>query len=691
MKLINIKENKKLTITILSIVIAAVIFVPTMYSFAYLESIWDVYNSLGNVPVAFVNLDNSVTRNGKEYSLGKDIEKNLKSNKKVDWKFVSYKDAIDGVKGTKYYAVIEIPKNFSQSVASAQDGKFKTPQIIYIGNQGKNFVFSQMSSKVADSIKENVSSNVQKEISKSLVNSLVNVKVSIKDAADGTQQLQAGTEKLVMGSSQLSDGLNTAAGGSKNLQAGLQTIASGQDKIVSGYPVLIDGLNTLKSNLTMPNDKLPLLVNGASELNYKTGLIANGASEFDTSFGALTNGIKGADSVLNSELAAINNSNLSDEDKYKLTASITALNKISGTNVGNSSEAPLNKAAASAHMLSTNLNQLKGGTQGVSDGVSALSSGIEDSQNKAAAGVDKLIAGANTLQNGSRNVLTGLNTAVNKTDELEAGLDKLSSGSKALTSGIQTANDGTGKLNNGLNAGYNKINDNLKFNADNMSNFVSNPITLKDSSINSVKYYGEGLAPYFISLSLWIGAMFISVIISIVKKLNLFKSKLINSFAGSFIIGSGLVILQSCILSFTLLNGLKINPVSIPEFCVINAFISVAFFSVMYGLSYAIGILGGAVMFVVLILQLASSGGTFPIETAPEFFRIVNKVVPMSYSVSTLRMTISGINQSVLNHNILVILTFMVVFLAGGFIIQTLISRVRNIKKCSNSDSAEAA
>lgn len=691
MKLKNIKENKKLIITILSIVIAAVIFVPTMYSFIYLKSVWDVYNKLDSVPVAFVNLDNGVTKNGKKYSLGKDIEKNLKNNKKVDWRFVSYKDGIDGVKGTEYYAVIEIPKNFSKSVASAQDGKFKTPQIIYIGNQGKNFVFSQMSSKIADSIKENVSSSVQREISKSLVTSLVNVKVSIKDAAYGTQQLQTGTDKLASGSSQLSGGLSTAADGSKNLKAGLQTIASGQDKIVSGYPVLIDGLNTLKSNLTVPNDKVPLLVNGASGLNYKTGLIANGAGKFDTSFGALTNGIEGTDAVLNSELTAINNSNLSDEDKYKLTASITALNKISGTNVSNSSEAPLNKAAASVHMISTNLNQLKTGTQGVSDGVSELSSGITDSQNKAAAGVDKLIVGANTLQNGSSNVLTGLNTTANKTGELETGLGKLISGSTELTSGIQTANDGTGKLNNGLNAGYNKINDNLKFNADNMSNFVSNPVILKDSSINSVKYYGQGLAPYFISLSLWIGAMFISVIISVVKKLNVFKSKLINGFIGSFIIGSGLVILQSCILSFTLINGLNINPVSISEFYVINAFISAAFFSVMYGLSYAIGILSGAFMFVALILQLASSGGTFPIETASEFFKIVNKVVPMSYSVSILRMTISGINQTVLNHNILVMLIFMVVFLAGGFIIRTVISDGRNIKNCSDSDSAEAA
>ena len=179
--------------------------------------------------------------------------------------------------------------------------------------------------------------------------------------------------------------------------------------------------------------------------------------------------------------------------------------------------------------------------------------------------------------------------------------------------------------------------------------------------------------------------MFMSLIFSIAKFLNLFKRKLMNSFIGKFMAGAGLVTLQALILSFTVIKGLGINPVSVPKFYLTNVFLAITFFSVIYGVTYAIGIIGAAVMFIVLILQLASSGGTFPIETAPVFYRVINTIIPMTYSVNILRMTISGINQSLLNHNMLVMLIFIVVFLCGGFLIRTTINHVKNKTHITNN------
>ena len=99
--------------------------------------------------------------------------------------------------------------------------------------------------------------------------------------------------------------------------------------------------------------------------------------------------------------------------------------------------------------------------------------------------------------------------------------------------------------------------------------------------------------------------------------------------------------MQAIILSFVLVKALRITPVSITSFYISNIFIAIVFFSVMYGVSHAIGIIGAPIMFIVLLLQLASSGGTFPIETAPVFFRSIGKIVTMTYSVSTLRMIIT--------------------------------------------------
>jgi putative membrane protein len=775
MKIKDKKQNKKFLNTILAISIAAVMFIPMLYSFIYLGAFWDPYNKLDNVPVAFVNLDKEVTRDGKEYSIGEELENNLKSNDKVAWKFVSLEEAKKGVEGTSYYAMIEIPEDFSEKIAASQDGEFKNPEVIYEANKGRNFVFSQISEKVAENLKAEVSSNIQKEISKALVNSLYDVKVSIKDAGNGADALQKGTQKLFDGSTQLtngigqaangsvqlksglmqanngtvdlqngtqklldgsvnlSNGMSTVANGSKQLQSGLNSLSDGEGQIVNGSTALINGLKELKNSLVKPNDEISILVKGAADVSNNTTLIEQGAEKLDNSLAGINSaadgvkqandGISQATSIFNEESASIDNSNLSQADKAKLKSAISVVNKVNNSNMSANIETQLRTAATSGQPLVNSLKQLKDGSKQVSDGVEQLSNSITENQTKAAAGLDKLINGAIAMQNGSYNILNGLdtvtqksgellnglnnlnngsislkdslrtvndgginlenglNTAVEKTGELLEGLKQLNSGSNSLNNGLKDANEGASKLSDGLNSGYDKMNENLKFNSDDMSKFISNPINLKDNSINDVKHYGEGLAPYFISLSLWLGAMFINLIFSIVKSLKIVKNRFLKSFAGKFIIGSGLAIIQAIILSFAIAKGLQIDVTSTSGFYISNMFIGVVFFSIMYGLSYAIGIISAPILFVVFLLQLSSAGGTFPIETAPQFYRIIGQIFPMTYAINTLRMIISGINSSILNSNIIVMLIFVISFLGGGVLFKTIVNIIKKKSK----------
>lgn len=771
------KHNKKNLITILGISIAAVMFIPMLYSSIYLGAFWDPYNNLNNVPVAFVNLDKPVTKDGKEYAVGKELENNLKDNDKVAWKFVDLNEAQKGVNGTAYYAMIEIPEDFSAKIAESTDGEIKSPEIIYEANKGRNFVFAQISEKVAESLKTEISSNIQKEISKALVDSLYDVKVSIKDAGNGAGELEAGTQKLYDGSNQLtsgigqaangsvllknglmqansgtaklqngtqklldgsvnlSNGVSTAANGSKQLQSGLNVLSTGQSQIVNGSVTLVKGLNSFKNSLIQSNDQVSALVKGASDVSNNTELIEQGAEKLDNSLAGLksladrvkqaNDSISQASSILNEELTNIDNSNLSEADKEKLKTAILAINKVDSSNMSVNIEAPLRESSGSAKQLVSSLKKLKEGTKQVSDGVGQLSTSIANNQAEASKGLDQLINGAILMQNGSSDLLSGLNTvteksgelsnglsslnngsiilkdglktvndgtislengistAAQKTGELSDGLKQLSNGSSVLSNGLKDAKDGVDKLGNGLNDGYDKMNENLKFNSENMSEFVSNPVALKDNSINDVKHYGEGLAPYFVSLSLWLGAMFINLILSITKSLKVVNNRFLKSFTGKLLAGSGLAVIQSVILSLVLVSGLKINVTSISDFYISNMFVAVVFFSVMYGLSHAIGIVSAPIMFIVFLLQLSSAGGTFPIETAPEFYRIVSEVFPMTYAISTLRMIISGINSSVLNDNVRIMLMFMCAFLGGGYLIKFVFNRINMKKKLS--------
>lgn len=773
------KDYTKTMKAVLTLAIIGIMFVPMLYSTVYLGAIWNAYGEIGNVPVAFVNKDEPYTKDGKEYFIGADLENSLKNNDKVAWKFVDYETAMSGLEGTEYYAVIEIPEDFSEKIANAQDGEFGNPEIIYSANKGRNFIFSQISEKIAVNLKTEVSSSIQEEISKALVDSLNDVKVSIKDAGDGAGKLATGqqqlldgsaaleigaekaasgseelgnglvgaasasallhdgTSKLLDGSIAMSAGLSAAADGSEQLEQGIMTIASGESRITAGAVGLVAGLNDLKASLTQPDSRIPLLVSGSADVNANTAAIVQGAEQLNSSLntglnsladavGQATDAISQSSGVLNSEIDSINNSDMSQEDKAKLIAAISAIDKVNSSDMSSNIEAPLRGAANSSQPLVDSLKQLAQGTEKISGGISSLAAALSENRSKAAAGLDQLMVGANALQSGSSSLLEGLDTASSKTGELTAGLNQLdnasvsisgglsavnegnaslssgldtaaektseltsglwqlSSGTTSLNRGIQAVADGTVKLRDGLAKGYETLSGNLNFTSEDMSKFVADPVALKNASINDVGCYGEGFAPYFMSLSLWIGTMLMSLAFSVGKKLKLFKSRLMQSFAGSYAAGAALAALQAVILSFVLVKGLGITPVTVSGFYLSNIFVAVVFFSIMHGVSNAIGIFGAPVMFVLLLLQLASSGGTFPIETAPAFYRAINGFIPMTYSVNIIRAIVSNANTALLGHNICIMLVFMTAALAGGILIRALINRVK--KRAENKN-----
>ncbi|MCR3757396.1 YhgE/Pip domain-containing protein [Clostridium felsineum] len=750
MKLKELKSNKSFIWKTLAITTIAIMFIPMMYSLFYLKAFWDPYGSLKQVPVAIVNQDKSYSKDGKSYTLGKDLVKKLKDDPSMKWEFVNYNKAKEGVTGTDYYAMIVIPKDFSEKIANSSTGDFKKPKLEYIANKGRNFIFSQLSSKAAESMQNQISTKIAKQTSEVLVDKLYDVKNSIKDASTAQNKIQDGTQKLVNGSGDLSNGLNTAYTGSQALKTGLDTAATGSNTLGNGLLQLSNGNTTitnglgsalkgssdLQNGLNQLSNGQAQIVKGSgdllagltafktqlskgtdmSELKKATSTIAQNSNNIINNSKATVTNATTANSEIDSAIAALNKGDsataLSELQKAKnSTTTIVALNAPSQASTDNITSittidtavsavsgqvqstlaqtqktmgSAIDKFIDGANKINQGSTQVYNGLNSAATGANSLSSGLS----KLYDGSNKIQTGLNSAYTGSQNLTTGLNTAASKTGELSSGLGTLNDGSKTLNSGLGTLNDGAIQLKNGLNDGYNTINNNLKFTSTGMANFVSNPISLSDKSINKVSSYGEGLAPYFISLSLWLGAMFINLIISVVSMLNLTKNKFLNSFVGKLIVGIGLVTIQSIMLTLSLQLVLGMTSVNNAYFYLNNVFTSIVFFSIMYGLSTAFGVMATPISFVLLILQLSSCAGTFPIETAPVFYRVVNKVIPMTYTVKVIRMVLSGINYSDLSHNLLVLLSFIVIFLLGGFGIKTLRSSIKNGIANENAENA---
>lgn len=663
-------DRKKALFRMICIVMVALLFVPLLYSGIYLSAFWDPYSRFDKVPVAFVNQDQPVVRDGKTYHLGQDIQDSIEDNKSIGWHFVSYDEAKRGIRGATYYALIVIPADFSKKIAEAKKGKLERPSIIYEGNKGKNYVFAQVSQRAAENIKEKITGTIQKEAVKALTKGLYDVKDSLKDASDGAHDLQTGTKKLAAGSSRLSAGIHDAANGSQKLQDGLEKAAAGQTKLSTGLNTLVDGLEQFKGGITQSASDISVLSEGAKTVSNRLQQLTTAIDQANLSQGLTAS----ADSISQLKEALSQASSLLE--KTNDPASIARAREIVAQLITTMNDQDLEKrlttSASAADDLISILKRLKRGAEKVAEGTKALES--------AAQGVDQLLDGAKKLQSGSHDLQKGLNTAANKTAELTTGLTKLETGAKQLNAGIDSANQGAGKLQDGLKAGYEKMNDHLTFTVEGISNYVKNPLAIKDKTINKVKYYGEGLAPYFISLSLWLGAMLINLVLSLTKLTDVVKTKFLKTYFRTFISGSILVMIQAVILSLVLVFGMGIDTVNQPLFFLGNMFISVVFFTIMYGLTYAIGLIGTPIVFILFILQLASSGGTFPIETAPKFFRVLSPFFPMTYTVEGLRMITSGITASRLMTITTILAVFLLIFLIGGYILNRAFKGLRTIK-----------
>ncbi|WP_238883370.1 YhgE/Pip domain-containing protein [Clostridium sp. YIM B02551] len=201
--------------------IAGIIIVPLLYSLLYLAAFWDPYSRMDKLPVAVVNLDAGATMDGKEVNYGKDITDELKDNKDMGWRFVSYQDAVDGTKGDKYYSMFVIPEDFSKNIVTAKDSTPVKADIIYTSNNRKNFLASQIGSKVEDKLKATINEKISKEYVKVTYENLDTVKSGMNDAADGSGKLADGLTTLKGNIPALEDGVNKLYDGSNQLNGGL--------------------------------------------------------------------------------------------------------------------------------------------------------------------------------------------------------------------------------------------------------------------------------------------------------------------------------------------------------------------------------------------------------------------------------------------------------------------------------------
>uniref|UniRef100_UPI00262026D8 YhgE/Pip family protein n=1 Tax=uncultured Clostridium sp. TaxID=59620 RepID=UPI00262026D8 len=296
-------------------------------------------------------------------------------------------------------------------------------------------------------------------------------------------------------------------------------------------------------------------------------------------------------------------------------------------------------------------------------GANALNSGLESAKT----GANALSSGINSVYTGASALNSGIGTVSNGVNGLNSGISSATSGANKVNNGLESAKTGAEQLSAGLTSGYNNLNDNVKFSASAMSNFIASPIALKTIAINPVDSYGEGFAPYFMCIGLWVGAMYAYFVISALSRKfdGSFKKRFIKSFS----IGAGICALQAIIMSAVLYFVLDLSIQHVGLFFLVNILTIVAIYSLFNGLHYIITpIMKGAIM-ILMLFEFTSCGGSYPIAMMPAFYKVVSKFAILTYGVGGMRMAISGINSSVFNKYITILILCIVIPTIIGFIV----------------------
>ena len=689
----SIWKDKKYFLSIL------VMFVmPLLYCGLLLYAFWDPYGQLEDLPVAIVNEEQGAIYEEEQLALGDELVANLLDSPNFNFIEMTRSEADEKLLDGDVYLSIAIPAQFSQHATTMLETNPEKLEIEYKVNEAANY----LSSKIGDSAINQIRSEVNEKISKTYAEQLfeaitklgdgfgeaadgaVKIKDGVVELKSGSQELQdylyqlaSSTVTLKNGTTTLADGVSSAKKGAQQLVVGTEQLGAGSEQLANGALELQQGVNNLATGITSYTagvseiaSNQQLLLEGQQTFQSKLTEISSASSQLATGATTVATGseqLATAIAQLNSQLETVLVS-LPTEQKTALEASLAQL-------------------VERSKQLATGAQSVQQGTANLSGGAEQLVTGhatIVDNSEKLVAGMTTLTTQSPLLESGTSQLETGFSTLASKLTTFNTGINEvvsgiktlndglveLDEGSKQLAEGTETLNEksielaegttslveGTEKLADGTDELVNALHDAHAESAIDVTTknyeMVSSPVDVNKNIENEVENYGTGLAPYFISLGLFVGALLITNVYHFVIPASQ-PTSAIRWFLSKSSVPFIIWIFQTLILTLVLLYGLKLNVTSVPLFVLLMAVSSFAYIAIVQLLIVLFDDVGKLIALIFLIIQLSSSAGTFPVELLPKVFQSLYDYMPMSYTVEALRYVISSTHYDIVKGNIL--------------------------------------
>ncbi|WP_125610207.1 YhgE/Pip domain-containing protein [Specibacter cremeus] len=648
-----LSELKRMTGGILpKLTITALVMVPLLYGALYLYANWDPYGHLDQLKAAVVVQDaGTTTKDGKELKAGQQVADTLIDGRKFDWRQVdSAQAASDGVRNGDYAFALTIPKDFSRNLASPADFDAATQAMLTVTtNDANNYLLTSIVDKAAAQVHDSVAKQVGEQTANTLLTGYGTIHGQLVKAVDGAQQLATGAKTLDTGVGTLRQGADALVTGSASLVDGQVQLAAGARDLATGAATLNDGLGQLQGQTAALPATTRQLADGAAQvaagnatLNTRVQSAVTAADNLDKSLG----------SAVSDRLTTLVADGVITADQSKQIAA-----KLQDATTSPAVTGVKNQLAAS----SADIQKLATGSQAVADGAARLASAtpaLTSAIAQAHAGAGQLAGGASTLATGQAAALDGANQLHAGAVKLDSGAAQLADGSGKLSTGAQ---DFATQLGKGA-AGVPNPSDKQK---EATSGVIADPVAVNSLSQAKAANYGSGLAPFFLVLALWIGAF---MLVQAMRPLTL-RALASNAPSWKIAIGGWLpfaavATAQAAVLYAVVVIGLGLTPTHPWLTLGLLVLASAAFTALIQGIVALLGTPGKFVVLILLVLQLVSSGGTFPWETTPGPLHVMHQILPMGHVVEGMRHLIYGADLAPLTPIVLGLLGYTLLGIA---------------------------
>ena len=685
------------------IIIVGLIFLPSMYAWPNILSSWDPYGHTNNIKVAVTSEDDGATVDGKELNLGNSLVEGLKNNKNLDWQFVSNKQqAEDGVRIGDYYASIVVPKNFSQDMTSVSRTEPKRATIEYTVNEKINAISPKITNSGASAIANNISKNFVETANGIIFEKLHEAGIKFEENLPSIEKAKEEIFKLNDNFStyeQVVSELIAKVEYGSNVLNNVQNTLPEIDRVATNSIMIADKAGITINNIQGFNERLLPIINNhlnvVEEVSKEANVIAKEIQQKPDK----TEEIKARQKALDSRLQAsgerlqlVKNifeyfNNLSNErlfnsqlERVTTLSNDIAMIKEVNNNIYNRmdhydeiadtvKDEFVNKSAR-VNEVSININSK------LNDEIAPL---ISQVLNKAEVNIDKvsgIIAHAQgelpTVERKLSEAEIKINNAYGRLLSLQAQMPSAKSKIQKLTDEIKKA-DGKIDKNQLLNL--------LKVDYKKQAEFFANPVKLQENKLYHIENYGSAMTPFYTVLSIWVGSLLMSSLLTTKVEDEEKKYKPYQKYFGRGLLFVIISLFQTLIITLGDMYVLGTQATSPYRFVVYALLISLLFSSIIYTIVCILGNVGKAVCIVLLVLQLGSSGGTFPIQMTSEFFQALYPKVPFTYSIGLLREAVGGVYIPAVERDIKILFIYLIIVLVGGAILVSLKARSAKLSR----------